>query len=125
LALHSQMAETKTLFKIEQKLSEDFKTLVADGAFVGVTPHGKIYINFFVDQFPIASFVEHQLIENGQLGDEINREIPKGDLIRTFSVGVALEIPVALSLINLVAVSLKAIDASTGQNHDSVSELNP
>ena len=74
-----------------------FRTVLADGAWGGVSPAGRINIVFYNERAPIPRIVTHSVKES-RLGEELERESRDG-IVREVEVAVALDLPAAESLL--------------------------
>ena len=80
---------------------KDYRTIPANGAWVGTTTRGDINIEFFVEQLRIPDSVKNKLTEDGRLGDEISRK-PEKRIVRKVQTGVLISVEAAESLANLL-----------------------
>lgn len=51
-----------------------YSTFHVDGVWGGMTPSGGIYVDFFVERFPIPTSVYYEVNPNGQLGEITKHE---------------------------------------------------
>ena len=73
--------------KFKYTKSSDFKTLPATGAWGGVTPHGDISINFFLEQPTIPNSATIKKKDNSI---EQDHDPPKAEFEREFQVGIVM-----------------------------------
>ena len=81
---------------------KDFRTVAANGAWVGTTTRGDISIDFFIEQLDLPKSVKNAVSEDGKLGDEIARTPPEKRLVRRMQMGVLLSPNTAESLANAI-----------------------
>jgi hypothetical protein len=60
--------------------SQRYRSIYADGVFGGITPKGKLSMQFFFEGTQVPISVKHEILENGVLGNEIERKSNKGIL---------------------------------------------
>ena len=84
--------------EIHNKVSSSFQQINVDGAYGGVTPSGKINLNFFSERYPIpkSTFFE---IKNDKLIKKIrdSAESKKG-IIREYNFGIYMDLRTAKGL---------------------------
>lgn len=104
--------ETKNI-KITYKRTPNYRTYNIEGIVGGLTPKGKIFIDLFNEQFPIAEFVTHELSENGFLGKIVNKKVEEG-VIREIDCGIYLDIPTAVVIVDWLSARIKEFQEQTG-----------
>lgn len=104
------MEERKSIKFIYNKTS-NYKTYMVEGVVGGLTPKGKIFIDFFNEKIPIPNFVEHEIID-GELGKEIQRDTTKG-IIREIDCGIYLDVPTAIVFSNWLQDRIKEYEKKT------------
>ncbi len=92
------MEEKKTIKFIYNKTS-NYRTYTVDGIVGGLTPKGKIFIDFFNEKMPIPNITDYELLEGGQLGKEVRNDTAKG-IVREIDCGIYLDIPTAIVFSN-------------------------
>ena len=98
------MAEGSTIPKEIEFVFEtdkDFRTIAANGAWVGTTTRQDVMIEFFVEQLARPQTVIHAVGENGRVGDEIKRT-PEKKFVRKVQVGVMLSADTAEAIANAI-----------------------
>ena len=82
---------------------KDFRTVAANGAWVGTTTRGDISIEFFIEQIATPKSVTNAVKEDGMLGDEIGRTPPEKRFTRKLQIGVLLSSSTAEAIATAVA----------------------
>ena len=89
----------------------DYNPTYCNGAFGGVSTHGEIVVNFFLERMPIPNSITQQLNENGTLGAVINVDPENCDntIIRNVSTGVVLTEETAKSIYEWLNIQLEEL----------------
>ena len=87
--------------------SNFFRVVLADGAWGGVTPSGRIQIVFYNDRHPIPRVMTHK-IEATKIGAELVEERQSKDgIVRECEVAVTLDVAVAEVLVEWLSAQVK------------------
>lgn len=92
--------ETKKNPTIDIKFEKapTYRVYYVDGAWGGLSPRGKVNVDFFVDKMDLPEKVKYTTRTDGKLG-EIKERIPNDvDYVREMQFGIMLDIPVAEAL---------------------------
>ena len=110
------MKEKKTnTIEFTYQKSPDYKAHLVEGIVGGITPKGKISIDFFNEKSPIPDSVTHELSNNGILGKEVNRKGKKG-IVREIESGIYLDIPTAMVLVDWLNIRIAEFKKRTKGN---------
>lgn len=74
-----------------------YRTYSVDGAFGGLAPKNKIYVEFFAEKRALPRFTRHEVLENGAIGEPIGHA-PDKEILREVECGIYLDINTAISL---------------------------
>ena len=110
------MPEPKTI-AFHNKISPAFQQVHVDGAIGGVTPRGKININFFAERFPIPKSAVFE-VEANTLGKKIaDSEDSKVGIIREYHFGVYMDLDTAKSLSNWLVSKIGEFETRQGEKN--------
>jgi hypothetical protein len=111
---------TSVTFYYEQ--AGEFSTHHADGAQVGATPHGNIYMSFYLERPLNPKKVTIEVTKIGQLGKIISQQLELGTdpgipaMIRELQTSIVLSVPVAKGLLETLRETVAKIEGQvTGQ----------
>lgn len=79
------------------KKTDSYRAYHCDGAYGGITPTGKIYMEVFVERNPTPTSITAKVLPDGAIGPEVKREGKTG-IIRQVECGLVLDIQTAKSL---------------------------
>ena len=89
---------SKKKIEIHNKISPIFQQINVDGAHGGITPQGKINLNFFAERFPIPKSTVFE-VENNKICSKISdSEDSKKGIIREYHFGVYMNLETARGL---------------------------
>ena len=77
--------------KFNYNKTETYRTYYADGVFGGITSKGKIFADFFIEKFTTPKSMNYEIIDNGELGNEIDRESVEG-FSRQIECGIIIDV---------------------------------
>lgn len=84
------MNDKKTIaFEVEYQ--DGYSLRPASGVWVTQNPQGSFSLNFYMETNPIPDRVVHELLDNGFLGKEVEREIKKETVNRIVTCGVVVD----------------------------------
>lgn len=95
----------------------EFSTHHADGAQVGATPHGNIYVSFYLERPLNPEKATIEVTKNGQLGEIINQQLELGSdpgvpaMIRELQSSIVLSIPAAKGLLKTMQETVAKIES--------------
>lgn len=73
--------------------TNSYRSYYADGIFGGLTPNGKVYVEFFLQRSVTPETITYK-VEDGILTDEIERKGKEG-IVREIEAGVIIDIKTA------------------------------
>jgi hypothetical protein len=96
--------------------SNDFREIACDGAIGGPTPHGKLWVAFYSERFPLPRIVEHNLIRDEGNPDQVTIDLTSGrviesrsGIVRHIEFGAYLSLDAAKSLHDWLGKQLNSI----------------
>lgn len=87
--------------RIEFSTAPDYRIVVANGVWGGLTPRGELKVDFILDSIKTPDSVVHSITPEGGLGPEIERQ-RSSPVSRELQVGVLLSIGHAESIANWI-----------------------
>ena len=78
--------------------SAGFRVVHADGVWGGATPRGYVAMNFFSERAPIPKSLTHEIMKDGNLGEE-KQQSSRDGFVREVEVEVLIDLAMARSLI--------------------------
>jgi hypothetical protein len=81
--------------EVHNKISPLFQQISIDGAFGGITPQGKINLNFFSERLPIPKSSTFEISENKVIKKISDSPDSKKGIIREYSFGVYMNLETA------------------------------
>jgi len=96
--------------------SQFFRTVHADGAIGGITPHADITVNFYSERQPIPKIVTQELKPDMTLGQELKKDCLEG-IVREVEISVSMSVQTAQALRNWIDGQLKGIEEAK-KNYD-------
>lgn len=107
--MDSQDKEKLTFHYIK---SPQYRVSHADGAHGGITPPGKIQMNFYSERTPIPQTTFHEINEDRSLGAELEKErIGKTGIIREIDTTIIIDINTAKNLVEWLNQKIQTIEA--------------
>lgn len=91
--------DSQRKIRFEYTKTGSYRSYHVDGAYGGVTPRGKISVDFYTEKFPTPTTTEHILAEDGTIGAETGRESTPA-ITRQIEAGIVLDMDAAVSLRN-------------------------
>jgi hypothetical protein len=80
--------------------SGHFRVVLAEGAWGGISPSGRILMNFYNDRAPIPRAVTHEVAADGQLGPVVaGQTVSKNGIVREVEVAVSMDAAAAEALV--------------------------
>ena len=78
--------------KFKYVFSENYNPIYCNGAFGGISPHGEIVANFFLERMPIPKSMTNSVNPDGSLGGVVSMDPETLDetIIRHVSTGIVL-----------------------------------
>jgi len=89
------MEEKKQTIEVHNKISPLFQQISIDGAFGGITPQGKINLNFFAERLPIPKSSIFEISGNKTAKKISDSPDSKKGIIREYSFGVYMNLNTA------------------------------
>lgn len=83
-----------------------------DGVFGGVTPHGKIYAQMFVERAVTPQIVDYEVNSEGGLGKELQR-VGRQGWVREIESGFIMDLNTAQVLIKWLQEKVKTLEGLT------------
>lgn len=83
--------------KVKYLFSDDYNPCYVNGAYGGISTQGEIVMNFYLERQPIPKYIEHELTEEGRLGNvaEVSPEDFEKSVVRYVSNGVVVNLKTA------------------------------
>ncbi|MBN1150546.1 hypothetical protein JXA84_04920 [candidate division WOR-3 bacterium] len=97
------------MLKFFYKTNTAYKSHYINGVIGGLTPKGDLKLDFFSENFPVPNSVVHELLENNNLGKEIQRELSEG-IIREIECGLVMNLETAKSINQWLTEKIKEIE---------------
>ncbi len=91
----------------------NYRSYHADGIFGGLTPSGKVYMEFFIQRLPTPQVIEYNVTPDRTIGDEVKRTGKKG-FIREIEAGLVMDISVAKILKNWLEKRIEQAEKEFG-----------
>ncbi len=105
-------SEKPNKIKIIYKKAPNYRTYNIEGVVGGLTPKGKIFIDLFNEQYPVAEYVVHQLSKDGILGKAVEKKIDDG-IVREIDCGIFLDIPTAIAITDWLSARIEEFKNKT------------
>jgi hypothetical protein len=99
----------------------NYRSYHVDGMIGGPTPSGNIYIDLFLEKKPTPSRVKNKVTNNGEIGDEIERDSEDG-FIREIECGLVMDINSAKAFRDWLSRKIEAIDSLIEENKNNSDE---
>jgi hypothetical protein len=72
----------------------NYRTYSVDGVYGGISPKGNLFIELFTEKLPTAETITYQLLDNGNIGKEIEKKQDVG-IVREIEGGLYLDLKTA------------------------------
>jgi len=105
------MEERKSI-KAHYIKTQAYRSYFADGFIGGLSPGGKLYIEFFLQRAVTPRSIEYAIDERGLMGEEMGREGKEG-MVRQIESGLMLDIDVARALQSWLKQKIEEYEKST------------
>lgn len=89
--------------------SQFFRTVHADGAIGGMTPHADIVANFYSERQPIPKIVTQEIKPDMTLGQELKKVCLEG-IVREVEISVSMSVLTAQALRDWLDLQLKGVE---------------
>lgn len=108
--------------KFKYVFPEDYNPVYCNGAYGGVSTHGEIVVNFFLERMPMPHSVTTPVNENGSLGGvESTDPSDLGEtVIRYISTGVVLSESTAKSIYDWLGTQIQELERRKSANRTVV-----
>jgi hypothetical protein len=105
------MTESKAI-KFQYIFADDYNPTFASGAFGGVTPDGKLVVNYYLERQALPHSQTYELTPEGKLGPEIAGDPVdyRHTLVRFVDMGVVLDAKSAHQLYTWLGGQIDALD---------------
>lgn len=78
-----------------------YRTVHADGVWVGLSPTAKVQFSLYSELRPLPEFVLHQLTKEGRVGEQLEQVVKEG-VIRETEINVVMDVPLTIQFIALL-----------------------
>lgn len=125
----AKKAEKDNVGTIEfhNKISPNFRSIHADGAYGGITSKGLINLNFFAERFaiPKSTIFEIDPESNGGIGAKIkDSHDSKTGIVRDYEVGIFLDLETTKKIRNLLDIKISELENILTQTSDQNAAVN-
>jgi hypothetical protein len=113
--MYIKMAENKISVDIHFIKNNDFKTVLATGAFGGISPNGLINMNIFTERTPIPNKISYQIDSKNPALDSSNETGTEGKagIIREVQFGMLIDIQTAKNISAWLNSQISQLDQLT------------
>ena len=106
-----------TKFVFHYIKSNLFRVIHSAGAIGGLTPSRQIFVSLFNERAALPQKIEFEILPEGKLGKEINRE-GKDGIVREMEIGVLMDATAAKSLADFLLNQVKLLEESEPATKD-------
>jgi hypothetical protein len=106
-----------TTFKFHYIKSSLFRVIHSEGAIGGLTPSREIFLSLFNERAALPQLIEFEILPEGKLGKEINRE-GKDGIVREMEIGVLMDATAAKNLADFLLSQVKLLEESQPATKD-------
>jgi len=111
-------AQKPDQIKFKYKFPEDYNPMYVNGAFGGITANGDLVLNFYLERHALPVSQTMELLPNGTLGNEVERE-PKdlrASMVRYVGPGIVLSVAGAEAILQFIELHLKTLRQAAGSS---------
>lgn len=102
--------KTPDSIRFVYKKGRHHRTFHSDGAWASVSPKLEVQFSFFNDLRPLPNATTHRVTDDGNLGEEVSRQVSE-NIERETDVTVVMQKDAVESLIDVLTRMVKQIDA--------------
>lgn len=96
---------------IHNKISDSFRQIHADGAFVNITPNSYLNLCFYAERFPIPKSSEFEIINHSQINKKLSdSNDSKTGVIREYEFGMYIDVETAKGLKEVLEQAIKHME---------------
>ena len=101
--------------------SNHFRVIHGDGAWGGITPGGNLAIVFYSERMPIPQSIEHEITQDGTLGQRTNLESKQG-VVREMEVEVVVNLEAAKGILNWLRGQIDSLEQAQSDAEQEASQ---
>ena len=111
------MPDTKTI-KFRYIFADNYNPTLASGVYGGVTPDGRLVVNFFLERQGLPHSETYELSDAGLLGNEVSQEPEdyRQTLVRFVNMGVVLDLKSAKVISEWLGKQIQELERREGGN---------
>ena len=91
----SKLKGQPTTIDVHYIKTSSYRTYYVDGVFGGLTPTGKLYMEFFVQRAVTPQIIKYKVTPDGLLSQEETGRIGKAGIVRQIEAGFEMDIEIA------------------------------
>jgi hypothetical protein len=90
-----KLKKTLDVVEIHYIKTHSYRTYFADGVFGGLTPTGKLYMEFFLHRAVTPQVIKYKITPEGAISKEEAERIGKTGIVRQIEAGIEMDIETA------------------------------